>query len=825
MMAATTLVAGVVVGFVSGPGAADFVSECATPTLVVNGNSVPSLTLAPGDVVLIGSGTFTGGVNALPTGATLCVAAGASFVPAYLNNGAGRFLNNGTSTFNGVASATGASVENAGRLDFPLGFNNNGALSVLNKATGVITVDTPMVLSTGATITNLGSVTISGALTLKSGTNVANSGTLTVDSLTVGGRLTNDGTLNATGAVTVDASSTWVNLCRMGSASFTNNSPDASNDGVMRAGVVTNNGTFRQSTTGVIAGVDFTNAATVGGAGGYSFSGTTRTQSVFSGDSPDQPIIVADTTPTVGQIFDEQSGTVTNTVRGNVAVPAATVLAPDCLGGAGTPSTNISASVLGPSTVGAGTTITYTVAVTNLSRTVDAADVVVTDALPPQLVSVVTSPPGTLVGSTLTWDLGTLFAGATNYLIIRATTPAGGTLTNSVSATTATPDGDPTNNNGTQANATVTSTVVAQVPANQPPAVSNQSVATTANLATTGFLAAVDNDAGQTVTFGVTTRPAHGQAVVQANGAFAYQPAIGFTGIDSFVATGCDNGTPPRCDTGVVTVTVSPVALPDERSTTVDTPVTIPVKANDIGVTSPPVLVGGAARGTTRVTAAEEVTYTPATGFVGTDRFTYRVCSPTSPSVCASAVVTVHVTQPIVAPQVGNDSRATAMDTPVDGVVTMADSTPGALEAKVGALPLHGTADVRTDGSYTYTPESGFSGPDTFTIIGCNIATLLCSTGIVTIDVLGSSPSPTPSGTPTAVPTTTPPVGASATSTPPGATTTTRPATPVGALTSSSPTLPITSGPAALTLLPISALLIVFGVLFVVIAARRRTEE
>ena len=59
------------------PAQASFASQCATPTRTLDA-SATSVSIAAGETVLLASGTFTGGIDALPSGGTLCVAAGAA---------------------------------------------------------------------------------------------------------------------------------------------------------------------------------------------------------------------------------------------------------------------------------------------------------------------------------------------------------------------------------------------------------------------------------------------------------------------------------------------------------------------------------------------------------------------------------------------------------------------------------------------------------------------------------------------------------------------------------------------------------------------------
>src|SRR5262249_28425962 len=108
----------------------------------------------------------------------------------------------------------------------------------------------------------------------------------------------------------------------------------------------------------------------------------------------------------------------------------------------------------------------------------------------------------------------------------------------------------------------------------------------------------------------------------------------------------------PLCDTATVSVTVRPlndppVAENDTAATDEDTPVLINVLENDsdpdgnLDATSVSV-ISGPSHGSTEVNPLTgEITYTPATDYVGTDSFTYQVCDTNE--VCTTAVVNLSV--------------------------------------------------------------------------------------------------------------------------------------------------------------------------------------
>ncbi len=95
----------------------------------------------------------------------------------------------------------------------------------------------------------------------------------------------------------------------------------------------------------------------------------------------------------------------------------------------------------------------------------------------------------------------------------------------------------------------------------------------------------------------------------------------------------CDNGEPTLCDTGTVTLEMFPVAIDDQPTTFADTPVSIPVAANDVpgGVVDLPTRPDDG----TAVAAPQRSDPVHArAGFTGTDTFPYSYCSPDPPPLC-----------------------------------------------------------------------------------------------------------------------------------------------------------------------------------------------
>ena len=235
----------------------------------------------------------------------------------------------------------------------------------------------------------------------------------------------------------------------------------------------------------------------------------------------------------------------------------------------------------------------------------------------------------------------------------------------------------------------------------------------TASVATGGVLTVeaasgvLSNDVGTGLTVVSRTSPSHGtlQTPVAADGSYRYAPAAGFSGTDSFTYTARDSSN--QSYTRTVTITVTPTAADDSGSTAVDTVLEVPrtggVLANDVGAleveshTQPE-------HGSVDVEDDGSWVYTPPEGWSGTTTFTYTAGDGTS-SVTRTVTVTV-------TPTAADDTATTTVGTAVSGDVLTNDA--GALTRTGATDASHGEVDW--DGAeFTYTPDAGWSGRDSFT--------------------------------------------------------------------------------------------------------------
>ena len=457
---------------------------------------------------------------------------------------------------------------------------------------------------------------------------------------------------------------------------------------------------------------------------------------MFSGSSATTPIVFDDTTPTGAQIFDVQNGTVTNVVAG----PVDTGSAPDLPFACTSPpvsTADLRVTATGPAQIAAGGPITYAVTVANLGPA-DASDVSVEAAVDATITGIAASDGGAVAGSTVTWTVGSMASGASLTFTVTGAAPATGTLLTVASGTTTANDPIDENNDGSRAQARVT-TVVEVPPVNNPPIVDDIDLTGTATTTFSGVIPFSDPDPGQTATLSLTTPPPFGTAVVEPNGVASYDPESDFVGRVSGEVTACDNGTPVLCTSATVTITYVPIAADDVASTPEGVPITGDVRANDLGDVGPPVVTSGPSNGTVVEHPDGSATYTPDAGFVGTDTVVYEICSPSDPDVCDQATVTIEVIAGTNEPPAVGDSAVTIpAETTGSGTVALSDPDVGqTVTAALGAPPGNGSATVDPSGAFQYTPTGSFTGRDAFTIIGCDDGTTVqCATGTVTVAVV-----------------------------------------------------------------------------------------
>ncbi|NRD22525.1 tandem-95 repeat protein [Winogradskyella litoriviva] len=278
------------------------------------------------------------------------------------------------------------------------------------------------------------------------------------------------------------------------------------------------------------------------------------------------------------------------------------------------------------------------------------------------------------------------------------------------------------------------------------------------NLPVSGNVLTNDEDfEGDNQTVTANTNPANGSVVMNPDGSYTYTPNPGFIGQDTFQYTICDDGNPQACDTATVYIEVlpeggpeneAPIANADTATTPEGTPINIVILANDFDPDADPITITATtdpANGTITLNPDGTITYTPDAGFIGEDTFTYTICDDGNPQLCDTATVTVTV-QPSGTPNTTNANDDAYNTTPGADVIGNVLANDNDIEGDTQTVT---TTTVTTangvtvnidpnTGIFTYTPDAGFSGTDSFIYTICdNGSPVACDDATVYITVGG----------------------------------------------------------------------------------------
>ncbi len=206
----------------------------------------------------------------------------------------------------------------------------------------------------------------------------------------------------------------------------------------------------------------------------------------------------------------------------------------------------------------------------------------------------------------------------------------------------------------------------------------------------------------------------------------------------------------------VAAVPQTPVAQPDTYGINENTTLTVAapgVLGNDSdpnGALLTAVLSSSPSHGSVTLNADGSFTYTPAPYFSGTDSFTYQATNGQKAS--APATVTIAVTSVLLPPTTGNSGFAMQADdrlnVPAPGILgTVVDPQGLPLRAIVVNPTLNGSLSLNADGSFSYTPNPGFVGTDSFTFragdgqLSSSLSTVTIDVGAIPGTTVGLAPS------------------------------------------------------------------------------------
>ncbi|HTW70835.1 MAG TPA: right-handed parallel beta-helix repeat-containing protein [Acetobacteraceae bacterium] len=276
-------------------------------------------------------------------------------------------------------------------------------------------------------------------------------------------------------------------------------------------------------------------------------------------------------------------------------------------------------------------------------------------------------------------------------------------------------------------------------------------------------LSATDTQ-GNPLTYSIVTPPADGTLTAITNGnTLTYSPAAGFFGTDSFIFQATDpdgEESQATVTVGVTPVDQRPVATAETLNVIHDAPQIIVLSGTDAQIPASELIytiVTEPTHGTlTQVSGSpNSFTYTPNSGYLGTDSFSFTVTDTGNPPgnlsnamTSAPATVSLDVTDP--APVGVPDSYTTREGVPLtvaaaQGVLANdTDSAGDPLAATLATTVSHGTLVLNSNGSFTYTPAAGFTGTDSFTYVPDGTYVAGSPTTVTITVTAGASAAPPP---------------------------------------------------------------------------------
>jgi hypothetical protein len=221
-------------------------------------------------------------------------------------------------------------------------------------------------------------------------------------------------------------------------------------------------------------------------------------------------------------------------------------------------------------------------------------------------------------------------------------------------------------------------------------------------------------------TYYLIVPPSNGSFSWTGGGGFNYTQNSGFVGTDSFEyqTSQLDNGVTLWSSVARVTINfvgIQPIAVADEFTAEAD--ISGGVSWNDQWAnawsqyTQP-------TDGLLTFNSNGTFTYTPTSGYVGDDSFQYRAVNTAMGYQSSPTTVVLHITgQDAVAVDDDYEMTSDQGTLHIDAKGVLDNDAFGITAISAGSGPANGTVTLNSDGSFTYTPNDGFEGDDSFQYI------------------------------------------------------------------------------------------------------------
>lgn len=299
-----------------------------------------------------------------------------------------------------------------------------------------------------------------------------------------------------------------------------------------------------------------------------------------------------------------------------------------------------------------------------------------------------------------------------------------------------------------------TGTINIQInPVNDVPKVEDSVHSTYEEVSIDGVVVGSDVE-NSSLTYSISVEPLNGVVILDSTtGAFTYTPNTDFIGTDTFNVIANDgnaNSLEATITIEVLDDTVPPITESDSFTTAEDIVLNGSVAGNDINeLTASNGLTYSSGStssygGTVTMDTNGNFTYIPPKDFNGVDTFTY-IATDISNIASIETTVSIEVTAVNDAPVSNEDTFVTSGTNSINGSVAINDSDVDQgdiITYSVVSTTVNGTLVFNSDGTFTYTPDVGFTGEDTFTYVATDSQGMKSEEITVSISVSNTNAAP-----------------------------------------------------------------------------------
>jgi len=293
---------------------------------------------------------------------------------------------------------------------------------------------------------------------------------------------------------------------------------------------------------------------------------------------------------------------------------------------------------------------------------------------------------------------------------------------------------------------------------NVPPIVQDVDITTAEDTIKIITLSGSDSDIpANTLTYSKVDGPAHGTVAITGN-KVTYTPSTDYNGTDSFTYKTNDGLMDSVAATVMITITPvndAPVAVANSYTANEDTVMTLEnslLLTNDTDVDGDILTIHSVSNpihGTVELDNfdpnGKKVIFTPTDNFNGTASFDYTI---TDGTLTSTATVTITYNPVNDAPVASNSSITASQDTATEITLTGDDVDSDILSYSIVSNPIHGSLGEMSNNKIVYTPNTSYTGADSFTYkandgaVDSNVATVSITVNPppVISDLLHSTP-------------------------------------------------------------------------------------